>query len=281
MAETHEKPTWSLQKSTILCSDETKIELFGFNSQRHVWRKPGTTHHLPNTILTVRHGGGSIMLWWCFSVAGTGGLVRVERKQNGAKYKDILNKNVVQSAQDLRLGWSPAYRFTLQQDNDPKHTAKTTQALGQLCECPWVTQPEPWLEPNWKCLERPENGCPPMVRIQPDRAWEDLQRRMAENPQIHVCKARRIILNKIWACSRCQRCWVKGPEFLCQCDISVFFFNTFTKKSKIPFLLCYYGEMSVDWWGDKNDLNNFSIRLQHNKMWKKGVKGLKYFLNAL
>ncbi len=53
-------------------SDETKIELFGLNSKRYVWRKPGTAHHLSNTVPTVKHGGGSIMLWGCFSAAGTG-----------------------------------------------------------------------------------------------------------------------------------------------------------------------------------------------------------------
>ncbi len=56
----------------ILWSDETKIELFGLNSKRYVWRKPGTAHHLSNTVPTVKHGGGSIMLWGCFSAAGTG-----------------------------------------------------------------------------------------------------------------------------------------------------------------------------------------------------------------
>ena len=61
-------------------SDERKIELFGLNSKRHVWRKPGTAHHLPNTIPIVKRGG-SIMLWGGFSVAGTGGLrVRGEGK---------------------------------------------------------------------------------------------------------------------------------------------------------------------------------------------------------
>ncbi len=50
----------------ILWSDETKIELFGLNSKRYVWRKPGTAHHLSNTVPTVKHGGGSIMLWGCF-----------------------------------------------------------------------------------------------------------------------------------------------------------------------------------------------------------------------
>jgi hypothetical protein len=37
----------------------------------------------------------------------------------------ILDENLLQSAQDLRQG----RRFTFQQDNDPKHTVKTTQEL--------------------------------------------------------------------------------------------------------------------------------------------------------
>ena len=71
----------------------------------------------------VKHGGGSIILWGCFSSAGTGRLVRIEAKMNGEKYREILDENLPQRAQDLR----PGRRFTFQQDNDPKHTAKTTQ----------------------------------------------------------------------------------------------------------------------------------------------------------
>ena len=41
-------------RHTIIWSDETKIELFGLNAKRHIWRNPGT-------IPTVKHGGGSIM----------------------------------------------------------------------------------------------------------------------------------------------------------------------------------------------------------------------------
>ena len=110
-AKRHLKESQTM-RNTIISSDVTKI---GLNAKRHVWRKPGT-------ILMVKHGGGRIMLWVCFSAAGTGRLVRIEGKMNEAKYREILNENLLQSAQHLRLGC----KFTFQQDNDPKHTAKTT-----------------------------------------------------------------------------------------------------------------------------------------------------------
>ena len=111
-------------RNKILCSDETKIEPFGLNANGHVWRKS-------DTISKVKHGGGSIIPWGSFSVAGTERLVRIEGKINREKYREILDVNLLQSAQDLRLG----RRFTFQQDNDPKHKAKT-MASGQVSECP-------------------------------------------------------------------------------------------------------------------------------------------------
>ena len=44
------------------------------------------------------------MLWGCFSVERTERLVRIKAKMNGAKYREILDENLLQSAQDLRLG---------------------------------------------------------------------------------------------------------------------------------------------------------------------------------
>jgi hypothetical protein len=58
-AKMHLKDSQTM-RNKILWSAETKIELFDLNAKRNVWRKPGS-------IPTVKHGGGSIMLWGCFS----------------------------------------------------------------------------------------------------------------------------------------------------------------------------------------------------------------------
>ena len=103
-------------------SDKTKTERFGRNAKRYVWRKPNTAHYPKNTIPTVKHGGGSIMLWGCFSSARTGALVRIERKMDGEKSRQILEENLLPSARKMKLGRN----FTFQHDNDPKHIAKAT-----------------------------------------------------------------------------------------------------------------------------------------------------------
>ena len=79
-AKRHLKDSQTM-RNNILWSDETNIELFGLNAKCQVWRKPGT-------ISTVKHGGGSVMLWGCFSAAGTGRHPRIEEKMYGAKYRD-------------------------------------------------------------------------------------------------------------------------------------------------------------------------------------------------
>jgi transposase len=107
----------------VLWSDETKIELFGINTTRRVWREKNSEYNPKNTIPTVKHGGGSIMLWGCFSAKGTGQLYRIEGTMNGAMYREILGQNLLPSARALKMsrGW------VFQQDNDPKHTAKATK----------------------------------------------------------------------------------------------------------------------------------------------------------
>jgi hypothetical protein len=88
------------------------------NAKRNVWRKPGTAHHLANTIPTVKHGGGSIMLWGCFLAAGTERLVRIERENE--RSKPVQECSGPQNGVKVHLPIGP---------NTAKCAAKTMQEL--------------------------------------------------------------------------------------------------------------------------------------------------------
>ncbi|KAF7646092.1 hypothetical protein LDENG_00193750 [Lucifuga dentata] len=60
---------------SILWSEESKIELFGRNENCYVWRKANTAFLKKNLVPTVKHGGGSILVWACFAAGGPGNLV--------------------------------------------------------------------------------------------------------------------------------------------------------------------------------------------------------------
>ena len=85
--------------------------------------KKNTTFDPENTIPTVKHGGGSIMMWGRFSSSGTGQLVKINGIMDGALYHNILNENLTKSAKQLKMG----HHFVFQQESNPKHCAKTPQ----------------------------------------------------------------------------------------------------------------------------------------------------------
>ncbi len=52
----------------VLWSDETNIYLFGSDGVKRVWRQPGEKYKDKCVLPTVKHGGGSVMVWGCVSV---------------------------------------------------------------------------------------------------------------------------------------------------------------------------------------------------------------------
>ncbi|KAI4883797.1 hypothetical protein NFI96_031425, partial [Prochilodus magdalenae] len=164
----------------VLWSDETKIELFGLNSTRHVWRKKNAAYDPKNTVPTVKHGGGSIMFWGCFSAKGTGLLHRITGKMDGAMYRTILRDNLLPSARDLKMGRG----WVFQHDNDPKHTAKATKD---------------WLKKNHiKVMEWPSQS-PDLNPI--ENLWRELKVRVAKRQPTNLHDLERI----------CKEEWAKIP----------------------------------------------------------------------
>ncbi|GFW24975.1 transposable element Tcb2 transposase [Trichonephila clavipes] len=69
---------------------------------------------------TVKHGGGTIMVWGCMAPTGVGNLVIIDGIMNQYSYLNTLKNNPSQCASKL----GPDGSFTFQQDNELKHTAR-------------------------------------------------------------------------------------------------------------------------------------------------------------
>ena len=101
----------------ILCSDESKFNLFGSDGKVMVWRMPKEEFDPKCTVPTVKHAGGNVKCWACFSTAGVDTLLFIDGNMTGNMYRDILQKNLFESVKKLNLG----NKWIFQHDNDPKH----------------------------------------------------------------------------------------------------------------------------------------------------------------
>jgi transposase len=111
---------WSNEQwSRVLFTDESKFEFFG--NKRRMYVRRFENERFKNYCLkpTMKHGGGSVMVWGGISVRGVTRLKLIIGKMDSKAYKYILQYNVLPDGKRL-LGKG----FILQQDNDPKHKEK-------------------------------------------------------------------------------------------------------------------------------------------------------------
>lgn len=110
----------------VLWSDETKINLFGSDGKMYVRRPKNTEFDPKYTKKTIKHGGGSIMIWGCFSTTGVGPIYWIQEKMCAVDYVQILNLVMLPYAEDdMPLKWE------FMHDNDPKHSSKLVKEWFQ------------------------------------------------------------------------------------------------------------------------------------------------------
>uniref|UniRef100_A0AAY4D9A2 Transposase n=1 Tax=Denticeps clupeoides TaxID=299321 RepID=A0AAY4D9A2_9TELE len=160
-----------------------KLIFFGRCVSRYIWRKSNTAFQKKNIIPTVKYGGGSVMVRSCFAASGPERLAVIDGTLNSTVYQKILKENVRPSVRQLKLKQS----WVLQQDNDPKHTSKSTSEWlkkNQILE--WSSQ-SPDLNPN-------------------EMLWHDLKK------AVHARKPS----NKAELQQFCKDEWAKIPPELCK-----------------------------------------------------------------
>ncbi|CAO4373033.1 unnamed protein product [Caenorhabditis nigoni] len=99
-------------------SDESKFNLFGTDGIKWIRRPVGCRFDPSYQLQTVKHGGGSVMVWGCFSGTSIGPLRRITGIMDRFVYEDIL-ENTMRPWARSTVGRA----FVFQQDNDPKHTS--------------------------------------------------------------------------------------------------------------------------------------------------------------
>jgi transposase len=116
---------WSVEDwKKVFFSDETKINRYGSDGNAYCWRKHGAPLQDQHITPTIKHGGGSIMVWGCFCADGPGYLCMIEGRMNAEDYQGILASDFLDSIEyyGREIG-----DVIFQHDNDPKHTAVSTK----------------------------------------------------------------------------------------------------------------------------------------------------------
>jgi len=102
----------------VIWSDESPFVL-RYSGKKKVWRRHNERYNQMCTIGTIKHDK-KVMVWGAFAANGVGILHRVEGIMTKEIYLEIVQNSLIPS-RDYLFGDNTCI---IQQDNDPKHTAK-------------------------------------------------------------------------------------------------------------------------------------------------------------
>lgn len=166
----------SLSKwKNVIWSDESRFKIFWSDRKCYVCRPVNSDLDPKFTLKSVKHGGGSLMVWACFSWYGVGPIMRINGIMDKFVYREIL-KNVLEPY----IFENMPITCVFQHDNDPKHTKKHLQEYLKSTETTVFDWPPQ--SPDWKQIEN---------------LWLDVKKELRfKNPQ--YCNQLFEFINEIW-----------------------------------------------------------------------------------
>jgi DDE superfamily endonuclease/Homeodomain-like domain len=179
---------WTVEEwKRVVFSDESKFMLFKSDGRQWCWIRPGQALDPRFTKKTVKHGGGSLMVWGCITAEGMGRLHRIDGIMKGVDYVKILDDNLLGTLKDQKLKKTGKYGVIFQQDNDPKHTSRVASNWFEekrIKKLPWPPSSPDMniIEHVWYQLDKLVRARDPLPKNK-EQLWEALQEEWAHFPK--------------------------------------------------------------------------------------------------
>ena len=150
---------WTIEDwRRVIWSNETKINRFNSDGRAWAWVRDDSSLQPKQVKQTVKHGGGSVMVWSAISVAGPGWLCKIDTTMDKELYLSILQDELARTIDDTAAeSGLKVNQLYFQHDNDPKHTAKVvkeylSQQEYRVLEWPATVVAKTWKTFSYFCL---------------------------------------------------------------------------------------------------------------------------------
>ena len=164
---------WTVEMwNRVVWSDESKFNIFHSDGRTYVRRRVSEEFAEGCVVGTVKHGGGSVMIWGCICGSETGMMLRVETTMDMFKYIRVLEDGMIPSAWAMR-----GLDYIFMHDNAPCHRAIVVNEWLEEHEVEvssWPAQ-SPDLNPIenlWDYMERQLEKTPSTTK---EGLWKRLQ----------------------------------------------------------------------------------------------------------